>query len=52
MTVLGEDDAAWDVTAEADKANGSLKFIVTGKSGMTVAWGADVRVIQVLKAVT
>ena len=52
VTVLGEDDAAWDVTAEADKANGSLKFIVTGKSGMTVAWGADVRVIQVLKAVT
>ena len=51
VEVLGEDDATWDATASADATNGSLTFTVTGKDGMTVAWGADVRVIQVLKVV-
>ena len=51
VEVLGEDDATWDATATADTANGSLMFTVTGKDGMTVAWGADVHVIQVLKVV-
>ena len=51
VTVLGEDDAAWDVAATADTANGALKLTVTGKAGQTVKWGAVVRVIQVLKVV-
>lgn len=51
VTVLGEDDASWDVAATADTANGALKLTVTGKSGQTVKWGAVVRAIQVLKVV-
>lgn len=52
VVVFGEDDASWDATAAADATNGSLKITVTGKGSQTVKWGADVRVIQVLKAVT
>lgn len=51
VVVFGEDDASWDATAAADATNGSLKITVTGKGSQTVKWGADVRVIQVLKVV-
>lgn len=46
-TVLGEDTAAWDVTAEADTTNGTLVFKVTGEASKTIKWTVTCRAAQV-----
>lgn len=47
-TVLGEDDATWDATAEADNTNKSLAIKVTGATDKTIRWGATVELREVL----
>jgi hypothetical protein len=47
VTVLGEDNVAWDVVAEADNTNDALVFKVTGESAKTIRWGASVLVMQI-----
>lgn len=39
-TVIAEDDAAWDVTAEADDTNDALAIKVTGKAATNIRWAA------------
>jgi len=46
-TVIGEDTAAWDVTAEADAANGALVIKVTGENAKTIRWVAKTSVVEV-----
>ncbi|GIV76851.1 MAG: hypothetical protein KatS3mg050_1245 [Litorilinea sp.] len=46
-TVLGEDDASWDVTVLADNTNDALAIQVTGGSGDEVRWVATVRTAEV-----
>lgn len=46
-TVLGEDDAAWDVTVSADNANGSLRIDATGNTSDEIRWVATVRTSEV-----
>jgi len=41
-TVVFEDNAAWDVTAEADTTNGALIIKVTGAAETTIHWQATV----------
>jgi hypothetical protein len=45
--VLGETNAAWDVTASADTTNGSLKVAVTGEAAKTIRWVACVQTTEV-----
>lgn len=40
-TVLGESTAAWDVNADADTTNGSLRLMVTGEGSKTIKWQAS-----------
>tara|TARA_R110000803_G_scaffold48697_1_gene101226 strand:+ start:1016 stop:1465 length:450 start_codon:yes stop_codon:yes gene_type:complete len=37
-TVFAEEDAAWDITVEADDTNDALVFKVTGDSADSVSW--------------
>lgn len=46
-TVLGENDASWDVTAEADNTNDALVIKVTGASSKTIRWSAGTRLQEV-----
>jgi len=39
-SVLGETNAAWDVTVDADTTNGSLRVRVTGEAAKTIRWVA------------
>jgi hypothetical protein len=48
-TVLGEDDADWDVTVEADDTNDALVIKVTGGKSQFVNWVAVVRTAEVGK---
>lgn len=47
VTVLGEDTAAWDVSATADTTNGSLRISVTGETSKTIGWVGSVKLTQV-----
>ena len=47
QTVLAEDDASWDVTAEADDTNEALSIKVTGADGKTIHWVATVNLTEV-----
>lgn len=47
-TVIAEDTAAWDVTAEADNTNDALVIKVTGENSKTIRWVAVVYVTKVL----
>lgn len=38
VTVLAEDTAGWDATAEADATNGALVLKVTGENSKTIRW--------------
>jgi hypothetical protein len=42
VTVLGEDNGAWDVAVTADTGYGSLKIAVTGESGKAIQWVAAI----------
>lgn len=44
--VLAEDTAAWDVTVDADTANGSLRIRVTGEAAKTIHWVAFARTVE------
>jgi hypothetical protein len=47
-SVLGETNAAWDVTVDADTTNGSLRVRVTGEAAKTIRWVASAEVVQVV----
>lgn len=47
-TVIAEDNAGWDVTAEADNSNDALLIKVTGENAKTIRWVAVVYVTKVL----
>ena len=47
VEVLGEDDAAWDVSVQADNANDALVIIATGNTGDIIRWVATVRSVEV-----
>lgn len=47
VTVIGESDATWDCTVSANTSDGSLDVVVTGASGKTIRWAADVRLAEV-----
>lgn len=51
VTALGEDVAAYGVTATADTTNGALKIEVTGDTGDEVQWVCTLIITQVLVAV-
>jgi hypothetical protein len=46
-TALGEDNASWDVVAEADAAHSALIIKVTGAAGASIRWVALVRAVEV-----
>ena len=46
-TVIAEDTAAWDVTAEADNTNDALVIKVTGQASKTIRWVARVMTVEV-----
>jgi hypothetical protein len=46
-TVLGEDNASWDVDAIADDANDALVVQVTGSNATTIRWVATARTVEV-----
>lgn len=46
-TVLAEDTAAWDVTAEADDTNDRLAVKVTGEAGKTIRWLARIDFVEI-----
>ncbi|MBI5386504.1 MAG: hypothetical protein HZA90_17685 [Verrucomicrobia bacterium] len=48
-TVLGEEVAGWDATAEADDTSHALVIKVTGSVGSTVRWVAAVRTAEVIQ---
>jgi hypothetical protein len=47
QTVLGENNANWDVDVIADDANDALVIQVTGSNATTVRWVAMVRTVEV-----
>lgn len=47
VIALGEDDATWNVTVEADNTNDALVVKVTGSASDTVRWVATVRTAEV-----
>ena len=47
VTTLGEDDATWNVAAQADDTNDALVIKVTGKAGTNIRWVATVRTAEV-----
>jgi hypothetical protein len=46
-TVLGEDNASWDVDVIADDTNDALVIEVTGSNATTIRWVAMVRTVEV-----
>lgn len=46
-TVIAEDTAGWDVTAEADNTNDALVIKVTGENAKTIRWVATVWTTEV-----
>ena len=46
-TVIGEDTAAWDVTATADDANDGINILVTGEAAKTIRWVARTEIVEV-----
>ena len=42
LTILAEDDTDWDVSVEANIADGALRILVTGEAGKTIQWVAKV----------
>jgi len=46
-TVLGEDQAAWDVAVTADNTNDALDIKCTGAAARTIRWVASVSVAEV-----
>ncbi len=46
-TVLGKDDASWNVTVDADDTNDALRIRVQGGTGDSVRWVATVRTVEV-----
>lgn len=47
VTVLAEDNAAWDAVAEADNTNDALVFKVTAEAAKAVRWVGWVRLVEV-----
>jgi len=47
VTVLGEDDAAWDVTVTADNTNDQLDIDVTGAAATNINWTGTLTVTAV-----
>ena len=47
VTMLAEDDAAWEVTVAADDATDSLSVVATGEAATTIRWVAAVRTAEV-----
>ncbi len=45
-TVVARDDAAWDVDANADTTNGSLRIEVTGEAAKNIQWVAFIRIVE------
>ena len=46
VTVLGETDAAWDCTVNANDTTNALEILVTGAAGVTVNWVAEVTFVE------
>ena len=46
-TVIGRDDATWDVSAGVDITNGRLEIEVTGAAGKTINWRSTVEFVDV-----
>lgn len=46
VTVLGEDDASWDATVQADDANDTLAVLVTGAAANTIRLTAAARTVE------
>lgn len=49
-TTIAEDDATWDVTAEADNGNDALVIKVTGAAATNIRWVATTKLTQVTYA--
>jgi hypothetical protein len=47
VTVLAEDNVAWDVTCTADNTNKALVFTVTGEAAKTIKWVARVATAEI-----
>ena len=47
VTVLGEDDASWDVAVTADNTNEALQIAVTGDATNVVDWAGVLDMVQV-----
>lgn len=47
VTVLGEDTAAWDVSAQAETANGGLRVLCTGEAAKNIVWNAVFNITRV-----
>jgi hypothetical protein len=47
VTVLAEDNAAWDCVAAADNTNKALLINVTGAAATNIRWVASVRLVKV-----
>ena len=48
VTVLGEDNAAWGLTVQADDTNDALVFKGTGEASTAIRWVATVKTAEVL----
>lgn len=46
-TILGETNAAWDITVDADTTNGALRIQATGEAAKTIRWVATVETTEV-----
>ena len=47
VTVIGEDNASWDVTVLADQSNGGLIIRVTGEASKSINWVARLTLVEV-----
>ncbi len=48
VTILGEDNAAWNAAVAANDTVDALDILVTGVAGVTIRWVASVRTVEVL----
>lgn len=47
ITVLGEDDATWNVNVAASTSSGVLQVLVYGAAGKTIRWGGRIDMAEV-----
>jgi hypothetical protein len=47
-TILGEDDAAWDVNLTADDVSDVLRILASGNTSDNIRWVATMRTSEVI----